>query len=67
MDENWVLPVINEDLCTSCSLCVDYCPTGAVGMVEDRPVILSPANCSYCGICEDLCPEGAVELTYEIQ
>ena len=66
MNENWALPEIDYIRCTLCKICVEYCPTGAVEMVQGRPLITSPEKCSYCGICEDLCPVGAVELAYEI-
>lgn len=65
MDE-WVLPEINSNRCTGCGLCVTYCPTKAVALLENRPVITRPLDCAYCGICEDMCPEDAVRLVYII-
>jgi formate hydrogenlyase subunit 6/NADH:ubiquinone oxidoreductase subunit I len=52
--------------CTACGLCVEYCPTQAVAMIEQRPVITKPRRCSYCGLCEESCPEDAISLTFEI-
>lgn len=64
--DNWALPVINLDRCTRCGLCIAYCPTKAVEMVDDLPTIVRTRDCVYCGTCEDICPEGAIELSYEI-
>lgn len=64
--ESWALPIIDMDRCTGCGYCAAYCPTSAVAMVAQHPVIVRPEQCAYCGICEELCPAGAVTLTYEI-
>jgi formate hydrogenlyase subunit 6/NADH:ubiquinone oxidoreductase subunit I len=61
-----VLPQINLELCSSCGTCVDTCPSEAVALIDERPVIVHPEDCAYCGDCEDLCPEGAISLPYEI-
>jgi len=65
------LPTINLDRCTSCGLCVEYCPTDAVEMAIVRPTghkpaIVRPQSCAYCGLCVEMCPVGAITLAYEI-
>jgi len=62
---NWPLPTIDEQVCTHCGLCVQYCPTHAVEMNATRPVIARPQDCVYCGNCEEMCPVGAISLVYE--
>ncbi len=64
--KEWVLPKINLSLCNSCGICVDTCPTGAMELIDRRPVIVRPQECGYCGDCEGLCPEEAISLAYEI-
>jgi formate hydrogenlyase subunit 6/NADH:ubiquinone oxidoreductase subunit I len=64
--DNWSIPSIDMARCTGCGLCVEYCPTQAVTMIEQRPAITEPRRCSYCGLCEESCPENAITLTFEI-
>jgi NAD-dependent dihydropyrimidine dehydrogenase PreA subunit len=61
-----VLPRIDQELCNGCGICVGVCPSQAVTLIDERPVIVRPQDCAYCGDCEDLCPEGAISLPYEI-
>jgi ferredoxin len=61
-----LLPSIDLNRCTGCGLCVERCPTGAVEMVGQRPVIARPLDCAYCGLCEEMCPVEAIALAYEI-
>lgn len=65
-DRERVLPQIDLELCNGCGTCVDTCPSRAVVLIDERPVIVHPEDCDYCGDCEDLCPEGAISLPYEI-
>ena len=61
-----LLPTIDLERCTRCGLCIATCPTGAVELVQGRPVIVRAHDCAYCGLCEDMCPAGAIALVYEI-
>lgn len=64
--EKWRLPTIDMELCDGCGLCVTYCPTHAVALIKDRPVITRIDDCTYCGLCEESCPKNAIALHYEI-
>lgn len=66
MDETQILPVIHPERCDGCGLCAEYCPGGAVEIVEREPRFTKPESCSYCGICEEICPRSAIELLYQI-
>ncbi|HVN97823.1 MAG TPA: 4Fe-4S binding protein [Syntrophorhabdaceae bacterium] len=53
-----IIPVWNEATCGDCMVCVNVCPTGAMGKVGDGYVIESK-RCINCGICASQCPTGA--------
>jgi ferredoxin len=46
-----------RDRFTSCSLCVDACPAGAIQITAS--VVLDEQQCIECGLCVHLCPVGA--------
>ena len=50
---------IDRKKCTSCLMCVEFCPSASMYFSERIP---SPYKCVACGICVRACPEGALEL-----
>ncbi|OGO19274.1 MAG: hypothetical protein A2Z15_01875 [Chloroflexi bacterium RBG_16_50_11] len=60
------IPEIDQDLCTGCNSCTLECPTGAVGIVNGKAVIINPENCQYCTDCERVCPAGAIKCPFDI-
>ena len=57
-----LLPVFNAEKCSKeCSICVDYCPFGALSMKDNVPVV-DPEKCNQCSSCKERCPHGAVDL-----
>ena len=65
-DRDWAIPEINLLLCSRCGTCVEQCPTGAVDMGPEGPVIARPADCTYCVLCEAICPQQAITCAFEI-
>jgi len=56
------LPVINRAHCTTgCRLCMDACPTAALG----EGVRLDLGRCLFCGACERVCPKGAIRFSQD--
>jgi len=53
------LPVVDNDVCTACGICVDECPQGVYDL-GDVAVMARPDDCTECGICIDSCPNGAI-------
>lgn len=64
--EDWVLPIINLELCTGCGDCVIACLGKAVVLRQGYATIVQPEACTYCGDCEEFCPEGAIARPFEI-
>ena len=60
------MPEIDREACTACGNCVEWCPTGAVGIVEGKATIVNPDNCHYCTDCEEACPAGAIKCPFAI-
>jgi ferredoxin len=54
---------LSEEKCIGCSMCVDVCPRGVIGMngvgrawIQDRDA------CMECGACSRNCPTGAFSV-----
>jgi len=59
-----VRPRINPKLCRNCSLCLDYCPAGAIVQKEGSAHILDE-RCIGCGECLVVCKLGAVKMRWD--
>lgn len=53
------IPVVEEDLCTGCRECVDFCRFNALALVLDKLIVFEDI-CHSCGGCMRICPEGAI-------
>jgi NAD-dependent dihydropyrimidine dehydrogenase PreA subunit len=56
--------VIEEDKCTGCGICVDYCHVDAIAVNPDTGVveILDLDTCIECHSCQQNCPQGAIKV-----
>lgn len=59
---------LHRDKCTSCMICVNYCPNNCIyikyNIGEDKKrklesYVVDMGLCMYCGICVDVCPFSA--------
>jgi ferredoxin len=66
MENTKWLPLIDHKQCINCGICLDVCPTHALGHIEDKIEIVDPDACNYCGRCESECPVNAIALPYQI-
>ncbi len=55
-------PVINEEECTGCGLCVDVCEQGVLDLSDDVCTIVDMENCTGCGDCAEECPTEAISM-----
>lgn len=58
-------PIIDEDLCTGCEICVDECPNDCLELVDDVAILVRPDDCDECGTCVESCPSEAITLEGE--
>jgi NAD-dependent dihydropyrimidine dehydrogenase PreA subunit len=63
--QDW-MPQINQTRCDGCGVCIDECPTGALGWHNNKATLAYPEKCIYCATCETICPQNAIELPYLI-
>ncbi|MGM0603340.1 MAG: ATP-binding protein [Bacillota bacterium] len=54
-----LIPEVDDDLCTACKKCVDFCEYNALAMMLDQ-VLVFPEICHSCGGCKIVCPENAI-------
>lgn len=52
-------PVVDEDLCTLCGKCGDFCRYNAI-LPAKKKVLVYPELCHDCGGCQLLCPTDAI-------
>jgi diguanylate cyclase (GGDEF)-like protein len=60
--------IIDAERCVACLACVRVCPTDAIAVAGDEPLLLQVVDeaCIRCGQCLPACPHGAVNVNGEI-
>jgi Pyruvate/2-oxoacid:ferredoxin oxidoreductase delta subunit len=53
---------VDEDECTSCGMCIDKCPFGAITLNADEIAQVDAQGCIGCGLCASVCPADAIHL-----
>lgn len=56
------VPVINQDRCSFCNKCAEFCEYNALFVGKDR-VLVYDEMCHSCGGCTLVCPESAISET----
>jgi MinD superfamily P-loop ATPase len=59
--EKWI-PVIAEDVCSSCGICVEACARRALGIADRVAVLVRPDDCTSAEDCVVACPVTAIEM-----
>ena len=60
------MPVIDQEKCNGCGLCVIVCYCNAVILAGGVITIVETAGCGWCTQCEAICPTGAISCPFEI-
>lgn len=57
------MPVVIEEKCKGCQLCVPVCPVDAFRVVSRKLVVIDQDACVECYVClrREVCPRGAIE------
>ena len=56
-------PTIDEERCTNCGVCVDYCTHSVYTMNAVRTIVTAPYSCVVgCSNCESLCTTAAIRF-----
>jgi diguanylate cyclase (GGDEF)-like protein len=60
--------VIDAELCVACLACVRVCPTDAIAVAAEEPLLLHIEDepCIRCGQCLQACPHGSIKVNGEI-
>ncbi|MCL5959758.1 MAG: 4Fe-4S binding protein [Chloroflexi bacterium] len=56
-----LIPSVDLDKCTGCSICTRVCPTLSIPVV-DKKAAVDEATCFGCGNCEQRCPHFAIAM-----
>ena len=53
-------PVIDDEACTRCGRCVEYCPAHALVLIPGSGLTFVETLCEGCAMCMYVCPEKAI-------
>ena len=61
--------VIDEDLCTGCGDCIEYCHVDAIEVSEESGVVqvVDLDICIECHMCQQHCPQGAIKVYPQLE
>jgi Pyruvate/2-oxoacid:ferredoxin oxidoreductase delta subunit len=62
INSTYHLSVIDQDACTGCGTCVEWCPTEAIALNDDGVAERDEKACFGCGVCSRFCPDSAISL-----
>lgn len=60
------MPVIDQEKCNGCGLCISVCSCNALVLVDNIIVVIETEDCDWCTQCELVCLPGAISCAFEI-
>ena len=54
--------VVNANLCTGCSMCVQVCPYEAISLDAKGKAVVNEVLCEGCGTCSATCLRAAIQV-----
>jgi uncharacterized Fe-S center protein len=60
-----VLPEVNQERCTSCGKCYEWCPADAIEWGSGDPAFILQKKCIGCGECTVACNYGAIAVNWK--
>lgn len=57
-----VQPVVDNEKCIQCLMCVPVCPDSCIAVVDGKRSEIDYAHCKGCGICVKSCHVGAITM-----
>ena len=60
------MPLIEQEKCNGCGLCLSVCSCNALVLVENVVTVIETEECGWCLECEAVCPTGAIICPFEI-
>lgn len=57
-------PVFDPNVCIGSGGCYKACPEQAIGIIDGKGTLISPAHCIGHGACAFSCPVGAIKLVF---
>jgi MinD superfamily P-loop ATPase len=61
--DKWI-PVIDEDACTGCGLCVEACAPSCLSIFDEIAILLCAQACGSEEHCVAVCPDDAVHMPW---
>ena len=55
-------PIIDEEKCVGCGICVDTCPKNVIEIVENVAKAVRVKECDGCDACAESCPNDAIQM-----
>ena len=48
--------------CKGCDICVEFCPTGVLELIDGKAVPVALERCNTCNLCDLRCPDFAITV-----